>query len=169
MLIVFAGLPGTGKSSIAQELAHVLSAVWLRIDSIEQALRSSGTLRGDVEGAGYEIAYRLAEDNLRVGLTVIGDAVNPWELTRAAWRNVAQRAGVEILEVETNCSDQAEHRRRIETRDVQIEGLLPPTWRDVVERDYQPWSKDHLIIDTSAQTLALCVERIRAALPPLSG
>jgi len=42
MLIVFAGLPGTGKSSVARELAGKLDAVWLRIDSIEQAIRESG-------------------------------------------------------------------------------------------------------------------------------
>ncbi|HEY6734138.1 MAG TPA: AAA family ATPase, partial [Roseiarcus sp.] len=41
MLIVFAGLPGTGKSSVARELAGKLDAVWLRIDSIEQAIRDS--------------------------------------------------------------------------------------------------------------------------------
>lgn len=56
MLIVFAGLPGTGKSSIARELARELGAVWLRIDSIEQAVRDSGVLSGGVEGAGYEVA-----------------------------------------------------------------------------------------------------------------
>ena len=165
MLIVFAGLPGTGKSAIARELARGLGAVWLRIDSIEQALRGSGVLSSDVEGAGYAIAYRIAEDNLRLGLTVIGDCVNPWELTRAAWQDVAQRAGVEILEVETICSDQTEHQRRIETRNIEVPGLRPPTWRDVIERDYHPWSRDHMVIDTSTQTLASCVERIRAALP----
>jgi predicted kinase len=35
MLIVFAGLPGSGKSSIARELAREIGAIWLRIDSIE--------------------------------------------------------------------------------------------------------------------------------------
>jgi predicted kinase len=41
MLIVFAGLPASGKSSIARALALELGAVWLRIDSIEQAIRES--------------------------------------------------------------------------------------------------------------------------------
>lgn len=38
MLLIFGGLPGTGKSTIARLLAARLGAVWLRIDSIEQAL-----------------------------------------------------------------------------------------------------------------------------------
>jgi predicted kinase len=42
MLIVFGGLPGTGKSAIARTLAREIGAVWLRIDSIEQGIRASG-------------------------------------------------------------------------------------------------------------------------------
>ena len=79
MLIVLSGLPGTGKTTIARALARELSAVNLRIDSIEQALRCEG-LR--VEGEGYDVAYAVAEDNLRLGRTVIADCVNPWPLTR---------------------------------------------------------------------------------------
>ena len=45
MLIVFAGLPGTGRSSVARELAGKLDAVWLRIDSIQQAIWGPGFCR----------------------------------------------------------------------------------------------------------------------------
>jgi putative protein kinase ArgK-like GTPase of G3E family len=36
-LIVFAGLPGTGKSTLAQRLAREIGAIYLRIDALEQA------------------------------------------------------------------------------------------------------------------------------------
>ena len=39
MLIIFGGLPGSGKSTIARALALRLGAVYLRIDTIEQAIR----------------------------------------------------------------------------------------------------------------------------------
>lgn len=169
MLIIFAGLPGTGKSSIARELVRELGCIWLRIDSIEEALRESGALKGDVDGAGYMVAYRVAEDNLLLGRTVIADSVNPWALTRNAWREVGVRAGLDILEVETICSDQEEHRRRIETRGVQVRGARPVSWRDVVEREYHLWDRDHLTIDTAGQTLEACVDHVRAALSGASG
>jgi len=99
-LIVFAGLPGIGKSSIARGLAKELDAVWLRIDSIEQAIRESALAPGSVEDAGYRAAYAVAEDNLRLGRDVIGDSVNDWMLTRNAWRDVGLRAGAKVVEVE---------------------------------------------------------------------
>jgi predicted kinase len=67
MLIVFGGLPGTGKTTVAKALAQTLDAVYLRIDAIEQALRSHEVLRTDVGPLGYVAGYRLAEDNLRIG------------------------------------------------------------------------------------------------------
>jgi predicted kinase len=56
MLIVFAGLPGTGKSSVARKLTGKLDAVWLRIDSIEQAIRDSAVLPGSIDDVGYRAA-----------------------------------------------------------------------------------------------------------------
>lgn len=46
MLVIFAGLPATGKSTIARALADRIGGVWLRIDSIEQAIRDSGVVPG---------------------------------------------------------------------------------------------------------------------------
>lgn len=42
MLYIFSGLPGTGKSTLAQYLAKTLGAVYLRIDTIEQAMKDEG-------------------------------------------------------------------------------------------------------------------------------
>ena len=146
MLVVFGGLPGVGKTTIARELAKALGALHLRIDSIEQALRDAGW---KVEGEGYRVAYAVAEDNLRLGHSVVADCVNPWPLTRNEWRAVANRTGVRAVSVEVVCSDVAEHKRRVESRPVDIAGHRFPTWSEVLERDYRPWDGDRLVIDTA--------------------
>jgi len=153
MVIVFSGLPGTGKTAIARELARKVGAVHVRIDSIEQAIRDSGVARASIDDAGYRAAYAVAEDNLRLGRVVVADAVNPWPITRDAWLNVAKRAGAEALEVEVICSDVQAHRRRVETRTPDIAGLKPPTWDEILGRDYRPWDRDRLIVDTARRSV----------------
>lgn len=148
MLIVFGGLPGVGKTTIARDLARRMGAVFLRIDSIESALRESGRLAAGVEDAGYRAACAVAEDNLRGGRIVIADCVNPLRLTRDAWRAVAARAAAGILEVEVVCSDTAEHRRRVEERGTGSAGGTV-TWEDVLKREYHPWDRPHLVVDTA--------------------
>jgi predicted kinase len=164
VLIVFAGLPGTGKSTIARALAVELDAVWVRVDSIEQAIRAPGVVDSDLKDAGYRAAYAVAEDNLRLARTVIGDSVNPWMLTRNAWRDSGLRAGARVGEIETICSDAQEHRSRIETRASGVPGLVLPTWQDVIDRDYHAWDRDHVTIDTARRSVGACVELIHARL-----
>ncbi|KQW57659.1 AAA family ATPase [Variovorax sp. Root411] len=149
MLIVLGGLPGTGKTTIAREIAALVPAVYLRIDTIEQALRSARVLAGDVGPAGYIVAYDLARANLLLGQAVVADCVNPLPATREAWRTVAADTASRIVEVEIMCSDAAEHRRRVEQRSVDVPGLVPPTWAAVQHQDYAPWSTQRLVIDTA--------------------
>jgi predicted kinase len=165
MLIIFGGLPGTGKTVIASELARQLDAVYLRIDSIEQAFRDSGVISGPVEDAGYRAGYALAEDNLRLGRTVVADSVNPLRVTRDSWTEIASLARVSAVEIEVICSDRNEHRRRVETRASDIRGLRLPTWQEVVSREYHAWDREHLVIDTAVHAVEESVQIIRSMLP----
>ena len=161
MLIIFGGLPGSGKTTIARELARQIGAVYLRIDTVEQAIRVSGLNSQTMNDTGYQVAYAVAEENLRIGRTVIADSVNPLQLTRDAWIAVANSVSVSFLEVEVKCSDADEHRRRVENRPVDLPGLKPPTWEEVAAREYHPWNRKHLVIDTAGGTVEQAVNTIR--------
>lgn len=166
VLIVIGGLPGTGKTTIARELARQIGAVHLRIDTIEQAIRSSVVGGQSLDDAGYKVAYALAEDNLRNGRRVVADAVNPLQLTRDVWRATAQRAGARLLEVELKCSNSHEHRRRVETRVADIPGFQLPSWEQVVSREYHPWDREPVMIDTAVLSVSQAVEMLRKILAP---
>lgn len=148
MLIVLSGLPGVGKTAIAREIVARSPSAYLRLDTIEQTLRAMSAFQ-DVGPAGYVLAYELASSNLELGKTVVADCVNPLPVTREAWRTVAVRTSSALLEVEVVCSDLTEHRRRVESRKVDIPAFTTPTWEDVLHHEYEAWTTPRLVIDSA--------------------
>ena len=165
MLIIFGGLPGVGKTTIARELARQIGAVHVRIDSIEQAIKDRRTIASTLDDAGYVVAYAVAKDNLDIGQTVIADSVNPLPITRDSWLEIGHHAHVGTIEIEVICSDPQEHRRRVERRASDISGLRLPTWEEVVTREYHPWNREHIVLDTANQSAEQNVTYLRQAIP----
>jgi len=64
-------------SSVA--LAKALRAIYLRVDVVEQTMLTAGITVNGPEG--YMVCYELAKQNLRLGLDVIADTVNPITIT----------------------------------------------------------------------------------------
>jgi predicted kinase len=153
-LIVLSGLPGSGKSMLAEGVSRALSIPLFSIDPIEAAMWRGGLKKDQTGIAAYEVAIALADEQLRLGHSVIVDAVNPIEAPRAAWRSLAAkyRAGLKIIEC--ICADETIHRARIEARRRNIPGMPEITWARVLERraEYEPWTDARLTLDTSIET-----------------
>ena len=165
-LIVTAGLPGSGKSSVAYGLARALRAPVLSVDPLEAAMWRAKIPKAMTGIAAYVVAEAVAEENLQFGLTVIVDAVNPVEAARATWVRLAERQKAVLTFVECCCSDLAVHRQRIERRVRGIAGMPEVTWERVEQRraEYEPWTMDRITLDTSKEDSDTLVRRLVAVL-----
>lgn len=166
-LYIFAGLPGTGKTTLSQLLASSVGAAHLRIDTIEQALRDLCAV--SVEGEGYGLAYRVAGDIPRARVSVVADSCNPIDSTRREWEQVALDTGADPVNIEVVCADAREHRRRVEQRTATVHGLRLPTWLDVEARVYHEWTTARIVIDTAGRSATDCLETLLVELSTIGG
>lgn len=154
-LIVFTGLPGTGKSSLADAVGRKLGIPVFAKDWLESALRTAGfganRANQKILGfAGYELLTTLARRQLSLGQSAILDCVLGMESTRDRWRKLAAAYGAGWCVVECICSNKQIHRARIENRRRVKSGWTNVPWETVerVSDNYAPWREDRLIIDS---------------------
>lgn len=150
-LFIFSGLPGSGKTTLSQLLARHTNAIYLRIDTLKQGLRDLCNI--NVRGEGYRLAYRIASDNLKLGISVVADSCNPILSTRKEWQQVARQAEADSIDIEVICSDRSEHKKRVENRKSTIAGLILPSWKEVENREYHPWATQRVVIDTAHKNI----------------
>lgn len=146
-----AGLPGSGKSAVAGEVARALGCALLSVDPIEAAMWRAGVGHDQPTGlAAYVVAENLAGEQLLVGNDVIVDAVNDAEPAREQWRSLAARLDRSLVFVEVFCSDEQVHRRRLGSRQRGIEGFPEPTWESIIERrsGFSDWGDDRVRVDS---------------------
>jgi len=152
-LIVFSGLPGTGKSALAEAIGRkldipVFAKDWLEATLVQCELTplNEGKTLGS---AGYHLLTILAERQLMLGQSVILDSVASTESIRSSWKQLAAKYDADWLVVECICSDEGAHRARLKTRQRHIPGWHELEWSDVerVQGYYVSWNEPRLILD----------------------
>ncbi|HEX7885884.1 MAG TPA: AAA family ATPase [Phenylobacterium sp.] len=154
VLVVLGGLPGAGKSSVAEGVARQLPAAIISVDPIEAAMWRSGLERSATGIAAYDVAVALAGEQLKAGLSAVADAVNPVESARAMWRELSAAHDASLAFIEVVCSDRGLHQRRIEARVRAIPGMSEITWEqvDARTREFEPWAEPHLVLDSATDS-----------------
>ncbi len=150
-LIAVCGLPGVGKSAVANGLSEELKIAVLSVDPIESGILKSGIKRSFKTGlAAYLVAETLAAEQLRLGLSVIVDAVSHIKQARDMWRNLSKEYRADLVIIEC-VLDPVLHKKRIEARVRGMRGIPEVTWEDVQARrkEYQEWEEDRLVLDTA--------------------
>jgi predicted kinase len=138
-----AGLPGAGKSTLAEIVGARRKITVLSVDQIEIAILKAGISGGQPTGlAAYLVAETLAETVLTHDCDIIIDAVNAVNPAREQWVNLAERTGSGVRFIEVVCSDRDEHKTRLVDRAAKREesGAIA---RNAVEHnldEYSPWT-----------------------------
>ncbi len=174
VVVVVAGLPGTGKSTLAERLARTMGAPCFAGDWLMGALAPHGVLdsldRPAFLAMYYELLERLAVRQLMLGQGAVVDCPVT-DAVVASWTAQAARHGAPLVAVECVCSDADLHRRRIEGRRRDIPGWHEVGW-DHVQRmrtEFPPLSGAHLTVDAVESVehnlgrVLACLERPRSA------
>lgn len=143
------GLPGSGKSTVAKEMAADLGCAVISVDTIERGLHEAGVDPAQPIGlAAYAAANRLVDVQLGLGHTVIADAVNHHPEARQAWLDLAATHGVGVRVIHVECRDESVHRQRLATREHELR-VVP--WERVVElrETWTPWPVAVETVETS--------------------
>ncbi|MFC6734896.1 AAA family ATPase, partial [Halolamina salina] len=74
MLVLVCGLPGTGKSTVAERIAELLPARMLRTDVVRKELFPEPTYEAEESAAVYDELFDRARDRLDAGEHVVLDA-----------------------------------------------------------------------------------------------
>ena len=153
-LIVFSGLPGTGKSKLAEAVGSELGIPVFAKDWLEAGLlRSRLTVSDENSSLGatsYDLLTMLAERQMSLHQSVILDSVASTESIRSTWREICRKYHAEWRVVECICSDESVHRERLTIRQRNIPGWHELEWAEVerVRTYYVTWNEKRLIVDS---------------------
>src|SRR5712691_5196142 len=112
IFVATAGLPGVGKSSIAEAVARELGFCLFELDRIEAPMLNR--ISGDALGwGGYDILTSMAEDHLALGHSVVLDCVCWTNTLRDQWADLARKQHAAFKPIEVVCSDENLHRQRL--------------------------------------------------------
>jgi predicted kinase len=152
-LIVLSGLPGTGKTEVAEALAALLRAPVFAKDWVEASLLESGVVAREQLGLiGYTLLTTLARRQLALGQSAVLDSVASTTSIRAMWLELAREYEAAWFVIECVCSDERVHRERLSHRHRGIPGWPELEWSEVerVRSYFAPWSEERLVLDSMA-------------------
>jgi predicted kinase len=115
-LVIFSGLPGTGKSTLADRLAREMGWPLFRIDDVAACLPAS--MDRDTFSFWDQVIASLlllTEAQLKLGISVIADSVF-MNLDRFHARAIARQTGASFLPVHTFISDESVWEQRVMER-----------------------------------------------------
>lgn len=147
MLILVAGLPGTGKSRISRELSSRLGAVHISSDMIRKEMLKERTYSEEEKALVYGEMVSRVSASLSEGKNVIADATFYKESLRRQMRQAAEKAGTDFFIVECTLPEEKVKERLSGRRG----GGSEAKFREylIVKDAFEPIKEERIILDTS--------------------
>ncbi len=157
MLVLIAGLPGTGKTTVARAFAESSGATHLNSDALRRQLGLMGHYTPEDKQKVYKALLENARDALLKGQTVVVDSTFYNETVRSAFRHLAQDCQVPLHWVEVRADEAVLLQRLQQTR--------PDSEADYkvyldIRRQFEPLPDERLVIDTGQETPRSAAQKI---------
>ncbi|MCX8014943.1 MAG: AAA family ATPase [candidate division WOR-3 bacterium] len=162
-LILIMGLPGVGKTYLAQHLSEHISAYHLCSDIIRKEITNTPIETHCFEGYGkgiyapevskrtYEELYRRAENYLTQGKICIVDATFLWEKSRQELKAIAEKYQAQFYIIECTCPEKVVLKRMQQRKnEFSLSDATPEIYYKLKENLEQvKEKKNYLKVDTS--------------------
>lgn len=150
MLIMVTGLPATGKSTIARNLAKRLHGTLLRTDLIRKELHPKPGYTREEKELIYDVMLLLTKYLLRAGITVVLDGTFYKRSLRRKVYTVAARTKSHLKIIECACPEHV-IKRRMERRARRKRNLSDADYEvyKKIASQFEPISRKHIVVDTS--------------------
>lgn len=151
-LVIFSGLPGAGKSSLANRLARELRWPILRIDDlVVDVPADAGTRFWDEK---ILVLLGLAEAQLELGVSVIVDSVF-MGADRLHTQEVARACNAAFRPVYCFVSDESLWEQRVTQRAETLQDAAVATWERIQQQrqHFRKWEPDTALFVDAAQPL----------------
>ncbi len=149
MLIIVAGLPATGKSTLAKRLAKKLNAVVLNTDVIRKEIFPKPKYTEEEKRIVYDVLFLLTKYLLMNGINVILDGTFYKRSIRHKAYDIAKKLGKTFIVIECICNEDVVRERLKKRRKEKSISDADYNVYKKIKSQFEKIERPHIIVDTT--------------------
>jgi predicted kinase len=158
MLILIAGLPGTGKTTIARAFAARCGAVHLNSDALRRELGLMGHYSPEDKMRVYDMLLMRADEALKAGKIVVVDSTFYKKNIREPFEHLAERNNVPLKWVEIQAGESVLRERLSKPRS---DSEADYTVYEKIRDQQEPFPEERLVLNSEQETPESAAEKIQ--------